>query len=732
MGLNAWVYVGLTVSEERKEALSSDLQDVEARARIEKLELEKGVLRRQLSSKFLWLEWAKALAGPVAILGLLWTIFVGYKQLNQAMWSRDEERFDKAISRLGSTNSLERLTGLAGLKLFLEPSQKGRQEATLNFLINVLAAEKEPTVRSAMLDILSKVTPSNVGQVTLDHTLVALRDRNRSLWKYQSEKFMARIKIDPKAGLEVGRDETPIGNASEEDMGPLHATAVALASLVRNGGKSLDLSGIYCVECNFSGEGVDLSGAKFDSAYLRDANFSNTILRGASFDSADLVHTNFTSSDLSGAKLTDSHMFYPVVQSALTRGGLWYALEPDFSCADLSNVDFSGSVLFGIYRNKPNSFMAAYPLLGLANLAGANLSNVKLFTAVPVSSVPTTSSDLSEAVQNVGKVLPFEYPSEEGSYNILVPNWENEKNIITVVGTGSRFSIKEPVLPEFWPSMVMVFNYLASARNLSGAQLPPGFTEFLARHRDFFSRGLQRPACKLIGNGGTVSHGSHLEKHMILTGIWNFLENVLASLVAAAIVALLVYRVYVRSASHLKRHRLFAKDLWWLPGWNCWRFVVRNMEGKANLREIEYQCWLREIVPAKAGSSVKSFRDTELTAGRRILLPGGQDLPVLCFRFAERDGNLLLAHTDKFGVLLGEFELTGGSKWELKVEYFLETDSSMHLPHRVRRVLTIPEMAGGKDGEVNCFRRLLGRQNDQECTVPLVFTAAEQVSTGHL
>jgi hypothetical protein len=220
---------------------------------------------------------------------------------------------------------------------------------------------------------------------------------------------------------------------------------------------------------------------------------------------------------------------------------------------------------------------------------------------------------------------------------------------------------------------------------------------------------------------------------MILTrNIYGFVESVLASLVAAAIFALLVYWVYVRSASQLKRRRLFAKDLWWLPGWNCWRFVVRNMEGKTNLREIEYQCWLREILPANAGSSVKSFRDTELTAGRRILLPGGQDLPVLCFRFAERDGNLLLAHTDKFGVPLGEFELTGGSEWELKAEYFLEIDSSMRIPHRVRRLLTIPEKAGGKDGEVNCFRRLLGRQGDQECSIPLAFTGAEQISTGHL
>ena len=146
------------------------------------------------------------------------------------------------------------------------------------------------------------------------------------------------------------------------------------------------------------------------------------------------------------------------------------------------------------------------------------------------------------------------------------------------------------------------------------------------------------------------------------------------------------------------------EDLWWLPAWRCWRFVVRNIEGNTNICAIEHRCWLREILPARPGSSAQSFKDTELSAERRIILPAGEDFPILCFRFEERDGNLGFIHTDKFGVDLTRFEISDSNKHELKAEYALETTSPMGLPHRVRRLLTIPENATTQHGEVNIFK----------------------------
>jgi hypothetical protein len=120
--------------------------------------------------------------------------------------------------------------------------------------------------------------------------------------------------------------------------------------------------------------------------------------------------------------------------------------------------------------------------------------------------------------------------------------------------------------------------------------------------------------------------------------------------------------------------------------------------------------------------------DTELSTGRRVILPAGQDLPILCFRFEERGGKLVFVHTDKFGVDLTRFEISDSKERELKAEYGLETTSPMGLPHRVRRLLTIPENATTQHGEVNIFKRLLSLQGESECSVPYAFTGAEQIS----
>ena len=105
-----------------------------------KLELETQLLRRQLRPRFFWIELAKAVAAPVAVLGLIWTIYVGVGQLRESRRLRDEERFDKAVTRLAGSTATERLAGVAGLQLFLEPAQKNWHRPTLRFFVNALAS----------------------------------------------------------------------------------------------------------------------------------------------------------------------------------------------------------------------------------------------------------------------------------------------------------------------------------------------------------------------------------------------------------------------------------------------------------------------------------------------------------------------------------------------------------------------------------------------------------------
>jgi hypothetical protein len=49
-----------------------------------------------------------------------------------------------------------------------------------------------------------------------------------------------------------------------------------------------------------------------------------------------------------------------------------------------------------------------------------------------------------------------------------------------------------------------------------------------------------------------------------------------------------------------------------------------------------YRAWYRTVIPASDAISVKTYDDIELVNGDRLLLPGKQDLPVICFRMDTR------------------------------------------------------------------------------------------------
>lgn len=106
------------------------------------------------------------------------------------------------------------------------------------------------------------------------------------------------------------------------------------------------------------------------------------------------------------------------------------------------------------------------------------------------------------------------------------------------------------------------------------------------------------------------------------------MKSIFFSFLGSALVVGLLYFCYWVSSQHVSRKKAYAK-CWWLPGWNCFRFVIRNMRGKNNLILIKYRGWLRSIKPSIVGCSTPTFVDTELISGERILLPGAyeKDLP---------------------------------------------------------------------------------------------------------
>ncbi len=177
------------------------------------------------------------------------------------------------------------------------------------------------------------------------------------------------------------------------------------------------------------------------------------------------------------------------------------AVFPNFACSDLSDSDFTGSLLFGVYRNPPSAasgvdhngpstFTAAFPILYNANLANAKLSGIRIFTAIPV--VPTFKSTNNLPMNQ--SLQPFDGVGL-GSHSILEINWFKQPNLITVIAPGGNFRLKEPVQSDDWPSLSLALANLASARNLDKSDLSPAIKEFINKKRQYLSGSAIRTPC---------------------------------------------------------------------------------------------------------------------------------------------------------------------------------------------------------------------------------------------
>jgi hypothetical protein len=198
-------------------------------------------------------------------MALLWTIIAGWKQIAQIQNAQDQDRFDKALTRLGSASVSERRTGAAGLSLFLTSDQKGRQAATLRFLASALVIETNPNVRQAILDTFSRTDPAVV-------TLPAREDGLRTFLDLNCSTYTALLQTpisEPETQKPLEAEETNLAAA-------VRASAKAIVIFIKNGTSQRDFSGINCEGCDFSGSylALDLSNANFKRAFLPDANFS--------------------------------------------------------------------------------------------------------------------------------------------------------------------------------------------------------------------------------------------------------------------------------------------------------------------------------------------------------------------------------------------------------------------------------------------------------------------------
>jgi len=101
-----------------------------------------------------------------------------------------------------------------------------------------------------------------------------------------------------------------------------------------------------------------------------------------------------------------------------------------------------------------------------------------------------------------------------------------------------------------------------------------------------------------------------------------------------------------------------APQLWFLPRYQCFRLVIRNIPGKRTLSELKTRAVLRAIVPATEGATVASFMDEVLPTGEDFFLFPGNDHTLISFRLERTSSNSIdFILADKLGVEKKRFSL---------------------------------------------------------------------------
>lgn len=198
----------------------------------------------------------------------------------------------------------------------------------------------------------------------------------------------------------------------------------------------------------------------------------------------------------------------------------------------------------------------------------------------------------------------------------------------------------------------------------------------------------------------------------------SFLLNLAGSLAGLAV----LYGLYLRASGLAARNKATA-ELWWLPGWNCFRLVIRNIPVRYEITDIRSRSWLRDVVARRDGCSVNSFKDVNLISSERLTLSREDDYPLVCFRLQRLNGGLQFVLTDKFGVELGlnmlskEFE-------ELLVEYSAKIQTWKLLKYEISRMFVFP-YSDKDEGQI--FEELFAMQQGPEARYRKMFLRAETI-----
>ncbi|MEU0372729.1 pentapeptide repeat-containing protein [Streptomyces sp. NPDC006283] len=318
------------------------------------------------------MEWfglvAVSLPGLAALAALLFTgMQVGQanKELRISEQGQITNRFNAAITNLGSDSLDVRLGGIYGLERIMQDSPRDR--ATVVSVLTAYVRRHAPLPGAG-----TKKQQRTSPEVSLPTDIAAVMHVLAKRPFGVGELFALDLSRTDLRGLRSGQGRSKFADVSFREAN------LAGAELNRADLTSATLSGAIL-------RAADLTGASLSGAGLINADLSDARLTSADLTSANLTNANLTNAHLNGASLTSAVLNGAVLRAASLSGAL-------LSGAGLANADLSDARL------------NAGQLRG-ADLTNADLTNADL-TGADLTGADTTDARLTGAKLDGVRGLP--------------------------------------------------------------------------------------------------------------------------------------------------------------------------------------------------------------------------------------------------------------------------------------------------------------------------------------
>lgn len=318
-----------------------------------------------------------ALPGLAAVIALIFTslaIRATDAQLQIAEQGQITDRYNAAITNLGSPSVDVRLGGIYALQRIMQDSSRDQpvivavlcayvrdhaNAATLKIphvkpSLNIWPVPMQlPTDIQAALTVVGSRNTAHDGSTTVvDLTNVDLSGMNLNGESLSGANLSgANLSGASLSGANLSRANlayTNLDHVSEVGSPGSTGADLAYANFIGASFDNADLSGANLTSANLIDadlsrailDGADLSGAQFDNAVLTRANLSGANLSGASLPGANLTRADLSVANFTGAFLPGVNLMH----ADFTRANLSDAFfaYADFTRADLSGADFSG------------------------------------------------------------------------------------------------------------------------------------------------------------------------------------------------------------------------------------------------------------------------------------------------------------------------------------------------------------------------------------------------------